>query len=69
MFADTPSGATASARLYSLVETAKANGIEPWAYLNHVFKKLPEAARNEDIRALLPWRVEIKELVARVATG
>jgi transposase len=68
MFADTPSGATASARLYSLVETAKANGIEPWAYLNHVFEKLPEATRPEDIEALLPWNVEIKELVARVAT-
>jgi transposase len=69
MFADTPGGATASARLYSLVETAKANGIEPWAYLNHVFEKLPEATSQEDIEALLPWRVEIKELVARVTTG
>ncbi len=68
MFADTPGGATASARLYSLVETAKANGIEPWAYLNHVFEKLPEATRPEDIEALLPWRVEIKNLVARVAS-
>jgi transposase len=68
MFADTPGGATASARLYSLVETAKANGIEPWAYLNHAFEKLPEATSQEDIEALLPWRVEIKELVARVAT-
>ncbi len=68
MFADTPSGATASARLYSLVETAKANGIEPWAYLNHLFEKLPEATGPEDIEALLPWRVEIKELVARVST-
>jgi transposase len=68
MFADTPGGAAASARLYSLVETAKANGIEPWAYLNHVFERLPEAGGPEDIKALLPWRVEIKELVARVAT-
>jgi hypothetical protein len=69
MFVDTPSGATASARLYSLAETAKANGIEPWAYLNHVFEKLPQATTAEDIEALLPWHVEIKELVARVATG
>lgn len=68
MFADTPGGAVASARLYSLVETAKANGIEPWAYLNHVFEKLPQATGPEDIEALLPWNVEIKELVARVAT-
>ena len=67
MFADTPSGAKASARLYSLVETAKANGIEPWAYLNHVFEKLPQATSPEDIEALLPWNVEIKQLVARVA--
>ncbi len=68
MFADTPGGATASARLYSLVETAKANGIEPWAYLNHVFEKLPQATGPDDIEALLPWNVEIKQLVARVAT-
>jgi len=66
--ADTPGGAAASARLYSLVETAKANAIEPWAYLNHVFERLPKATGPEDIEALLPWRVEIKELVARVAT-
>lgn len=66
MFADTPSGATASARLYSLVETAKANGIEPWAYLNHVFEKLPLAQSPEDIEALLPWRVELEETVTRV---
>jgi len=68
MFADTPGGATASARLYSLVETAKANGIEPWVYLNHVFEKLPEATGSADIEALLPWNVELKELVARVAS-
>ena len=41
LFADTPAGATASARLYSLIETAKANGIKPDHYLNHLFKELP----------------------------
>lgn len=33
LFAETVGGAKASANLYSLIETARANGIEPWAYL------------------------------------
>ncbi|HHM04522.1 MAG TPA: transposase domain-containing protein [Gammaproteobacteria bacterium] len=36
MFADTPRGAKASATIYSLIETAKANGLEPFTYLRHV---------------------------------
>ncbi|MFQ5700202.1 MAG: IS66 family transposase, partial [Myxococcota bacterium] len=61
LFADTPKGAQASARLYSLVETAKANGIEPWTYLHQVFTKLPAATGPEDIETLLPWRIEIPQ--------
>ena len=57
LFADTPSGATASARLYSLVETAKANGVEPWRYLEAIFARLPTAATPADYEALLPWRL------------
>ena len=68
LFADTPSGATASARLYSLVETAKANGLEPWAYLAEVFEKLPTAATDDDIEALLPWRVKLPESALRIGT-
>ena len=37
LFADTPRGASASANLYSLIETAKANGIEPYVYLCHIY--------------------------------
>lgn len=59
MFADTPKGATASARLYSLVETAKANDLEPWAYLEHIFGALPTATAQPDIEALLPWNVQL----------
>ena len=57
MFSDTPAGAEASARLYSLVETAKANGLEPYAYLRRVFTELPQAKTLEDIEALLPWNI------------
>ncbi len=48
----------ASANLYSLIETAKANGLEPYAYLRNVFTELPKAASVEDIEALLPWNVQ-----------
>jgi transposase len=55
LFSDTPRGATASAQLYSLVETAKANGQEPYAWLRHVLERLPQASSVEDYEALLPW--------------
>lgn len=58
MFSDTVPGARASANLYSLVETAKANGIEPHAYLSHLFDKLPLATTVTDFEELLPWNVK-----------
>lgn len=60
LFAETVGGAEASANLYSLVETAKANGLEPWAYLQHVFAELPKARSLDDIDALLPDRVQLR---------
>ena len=41
LFSGSPLGADASATMYTLVESAKANGLEPWAYLNYLFQKLP----------------------------
>ena len=55
MFSDTPKGAMASAQLYSLVETTKANGQEPYAWLRHALEHLPQASSVEDFKALLPW--------------
>ena len=57
LFSDTPAGAEASARLYGLIETAKANGCEPYAYLRRVFADLPKATTLSEIEALLPWNV------------
>ena len=54
LFCDTVAGANASANLYSLIETAKANGIEPYAYLRTVFTELPQATSVDKIEALLP---------------
>jgi len=62
LFADTPRGAIVSSRLYSFIETAKANGIEPYAYLRLLFKELPAAQSLADFEALLPWNVASAEL-------
>jgi transposase len=55
LFADTAKGARASAALYSLTSTAKANGLEPYAYLRQLFTELPKASTVTDIEALLPF--------------
>ncbi|MFV0439302.1 MAG: transposase, partial [Desulfopila sp.] len=47
LFSGTPEGAEASALLYSVIETAKANGLEPHTYLRHIFEKLPAASTLE----------------------
>jgi transposase len=65
MFSDTVAGARASANLYSLIETAKANGIEPYAYLRHLFTELPKATCVEDYEALLPYRLDPNVLTRR----
>ncbi len=54
MFSNSVAGAKASANLYSLVETAKANDLNPDLYLKQVFAELPKATTVEDIEALLP---------------
>lgn len=57
LFADTVAGAKASANLYSLIETCKANQIEPYPYLAELFRRLPKAKTADDYEALLPWRL------------
>ena len=54
LFSGSPRGATASALLYSLIETAKANGREPYRYLRELFEQLPLARTRADYIALLP---------------
>ena len=54
LFSGSPRGAQASATMYSLVESAKANALEPWAYLNYLFEQLPTAKSEQALLALLP---------------
>jgi transposase len=62
LFSDTVAGARASANLYSLIETAKANGINEYAYLRYVFTELPKLGRDVNLDALLPWNVKPRTL-------
>lgn len=57
LFSASQAGAHASANLYSLIETAKVNNLEPYAYLKKIFTLLPQAQSLDDIDALLPWAV------------
>lgn len=63
LFADTPKGASASAVIYSLIETAKGNGHEPYAYLRQVLTALPSASTLEAVEQLLPWNLNASELM------
>jgi transposase len=57
LFSASVNGVKASANLYSLIETAKANGLEPYAYLRYLFTELPRAETVEGIEALLPGNI------------
>lgn len=59
LFSASVDGAKASANLYSLVETAKANSLEPYAYLKQVFTQLPAAQTVEDFEQLLPDNIKL----------
>ena len=63
LFSQTPKGAQASATLYSLIETAKANRLEPHAYLRYILTELPKLGRHaevDEIAQLLPWNCSEK---------
>ena len=62
LFSGSPGGAHASATLYSLIETAKANGLEPRAYLAFLFERLPGARTPAAIDALLPQNLATDDL-------
>ena len=67
LFADSAQGAKASATCYSLLETAKANDLEPSAYINYVLAQIGEADTLEKLEALLPWNVPLEPIAKKVA--
>ncbi len=67
LFSDSPSGATAGAVIYSLIETCKAHKIEPYHYLRYVLEKIPACQSNSDYSQLLPFNIDRNELVTTSA--
>ncbi len=63
LFSGSPRGAEASATLYSLIETAKANELEPRAYLNYLFERLPKIKSEKELDGLLPLNLKMSDLV------
>jgi len=63
LFSNTPRGARASAIVYSIVETAKENGLKPFEYLTFLFERLPnlDEADSAAIEDLLPWSDSIPD--------
>lgn len=57
LFANTPQGARASAIIYSIVETAKANQLNPYYYLRYLFEQLPnmDLSDKNALDQMLPW--------------
>ena len=54
LFSNTPRGARASATIYSLIETAKENGLNPFQYLTYLFERMPNLGESS-LDELLPW--------------
>ena len=62
LFAGTPAGSAASATIYSLIESAKAAGLEPYRYLRTLFQRLPQLGdqpETDQLRDLLPQNITI----------
>ena len=61
LFSNTPKGATASAVIYSIIETAKVNDLNPFYYLAYLFEQLPNIDTNnlELLDACLPWSTSL----------
>ena len=68
LFANTPRGAKTSAVIYSIVETAKENGLNPHAYLEHILHRLRWIDANDQsaIEALLPWSESVRSALATI---
>ena len=66
LFSDTPAGANASAIIYSMVETVKANGLDPYVWPRRVMRDLPSARTVEEVETLLPWKLHAADLTVEM---
>ena len=68
LFADTPNGADASAMCYSMIETAKANGVNPYYYLCYLLEHCPSSQMTDDeLGSMAPWNKDVQDHIQRQA--
>ena len=60
LFCDTPGGAKSSAVTFSLIESAKENGLKPHDYIEYLLEELPNAS-TKDLDSFMPWSDSIPE--------
>ena len=66
LFCDTPNGAQASAIVYTMVEMAKANGVNVYHYLTYLLEHQPnDKMSDEKLEALAPWNESVKAEIAK----
>jgi transposase len=62
LFSGSPRGATASCNLYSIIETAKQNGMNPYGYLYYILSRLPDVETTGEWETLLPSQPDPQEV-------
>lgn len=68
LFCDSPNGSQASAITYTIVEMAKANGVNVYHYLTYLLEKLPyDRMSDEELEALAPWNENVKSKIEKRA--
>jgi len=61
LFSTSVAGAKSSANIYSLIETAKANNLDPYRYIKMILENIPLAETVDDFEALLPWNIKLTD--------
>ena len=60
LFSNTPNGADASSVMFSLMETARENGLKPYEYIKYLLEKLP-TAKTSELERFLPWNESLPD--------
>ena len=69
---DTVNGATSSAIIYSIAETAKANNLKPFEYFEYLLTEIPKHENDTDnsfLKDLLPWSEALPEHIRKPKTS
>lgn len=70
LFCDTPDGAVASEMVYTVIETAKANGVNIYHYLCYLLEQCPSnQSSEEELESIAPWNEDVQKEIARRAKG